>query len=130
MKYLVLLLIMFLTNHKLLAQAEMNADSIYTKVDMMPKMGKKDNALMKFIGKNLHYPKYAREHNEEGKVILRLTISKTGEISDVIVVQSVSPSLDREAIRVVKLMPAWNPAYVNGEPVNSYYTLPLVFKLQ
>jgi periplasmic protein TonB len=63
-------------------------------------------------------------------VVLKLVIDKTGKVADITVMQSVFPSLDSEAMRVVRSLPAWQPALKDGKPVNSYYTLPFTVGLK
>lgn len=85
--------------------------------------------LMEYIAKNISYPKEAMEQNVEGRVVTQFAISKTGKVGDIKVVRSVSPELDREAIRVVGTLPDFIPAKLDGKPVASWYTLPISFKL-
>lgn len=85
--------------------------------------------LMEYLAKNIIYPKEAMEQNVEGRVVTQFTIGKTGKVGDIKVVRSVSPELDREAIRVVSTLPDFIPAKLDGNPVASWYTLPISFKL-
>lgn len=83
-----------------------------------------------YIDKNIIYPSIAVKNNIEGRVTLRLVVEKDGTISDnVTVLRGVDPSLDAEAIRVVKSMPKWIPGKQNGKAVCIYYTLPVHFIL-
>ena len=66
----------------------------------------------------------------EGKVVVEFTVNADGTLSDFKVVKSVSPELDAEALRVIKAMPAWSPAIVDGKTVACSYVLPVSFKLQ
>ena len=86
--------------------------------------------LMEFIKNNLHYPN-EKDSCAQGRVILTFVVDTDGSIDDVKVVRSVDPLLDNEAIRVVKMMPQWNPgkAY-DGTPVRVKYTLPITFMLE
>jgi protein TonB len=63
-------------------------------------------------------------------VVLRFIVNKTGEISDVVILRSVAPSLDEEAVRVVKTMPKWIPGKQAGKPVAVYYTIPVQFTIR
>ena len=85
---------------------------------------------MKYISSNLNYPTVAAENGIQGRVILRFVVSKTGEIGNIQVLRSPDPSLEKEAIRVVKSMPQWIPGKQNGVSVPVYFTLPVTFKLQ
>ncbi len=85
-------------------------------------------AMMNFIAEHLQYP--ATCAHVEGKVVVEFAVNELGKIGEVKVVRSVDPSLDNEAVRVVKLFPDFVPARHNGEAVASLYKLPIVFKTQ
>ncbi len=82
-----------------------------------------------FIKKNLNYPTVDQEMGNQGRVTIRFVVNKTGEISNVQLVKGVSPGCDKEAMRVIKSMPKWIPGRQNGEPVNVYFIIPVVFRL-
>lgn len=83
----------------------------------------------KWIRDNLKYPVIAQENGIFGKVYVEFIIEEDGSITDVEVVQSVDPSLDEEAIRLVKAMPKWTPGKVAGKPVQVLYKMPINFTL-
>jgi TonB family protein len=85
---------------------------------------------MNFIGRNIRYPIIAQENGIQGRVIVRFVVSSTGKVSDVQVLRSLDPSCDKEAVRVIKMLPEWIPGEQNGEKVAVYYTLPISFKLK
>ena len=85
------------------------------------------SALMNFLKENIKYPEGS---SATGRVIVRFVVEANGSIGDVEIVRSVSPELDAEAERVVKLMPRWTPGEVNGKPVASYFNLPVSFKAE
>lgn len=85
---------------------------------------------MRWLRDNIKYPVVAAENGVSGKVIVQFVVGKNGAISNVKVVKSIDPSLDREAVRVVSDMPKWTPGKQNGTSVNVRYTLPVTFKLQ
>ena len=64
----------------------------------------------------------------EGKVIVSFTVEKDGSISDPKVVRSLNAEADKEALRVVGLMPKWSPGSLNGERRDVKYTMPIIFK--
>jgi protein TonB len=82
-----------------------------------------------FIQKNLNYPAVDIEMGNQGRVTIKFVVNKTGEISNVQLVKGVSPGCDKEAMRVIKSMPKWIPGRQNGEPVNVYFIIPVVFRL-
>ncbi|MCQ2311439.1 MAG: energy transducer TonB [Paludibacteraceae bacterium] len=87
-------------------------------------------AMMKYLSENIKYPVIAQENGIQGRVICQFVVNKDGSIVDINVVRSVDPSLDKEAIRVIKSMPKWKPGMQRGKPVRVKFTLPVVFRLQ
>jgi periplasmic protein TonB len=85
--------------------------------------------LFKWLGENIKYPEEARMNKIQGKVILRFIIEKDGAISGVAVLRGTNDLLDKEAVRVVSMMPRWKPGMQRGNEVRSYFTLPVIFKL-
>ena len=83
-----------------------------------------------WLASNLSYPAVAAENGVQGRVIVNFIVEKDGSISNVQVVRSVDPALDREAVNTVKRMPKWNPGMNNGQPARVKFTLPVNFKLQ
>lgn len=108
-------------------ESEGEAD-IFQVVEDMPQFP--GGSVQKWIAKNVKYPMIAQENNIQGKVFVQFVIEKDGSVSDVKVARSVDPSLDKEAIRVVKAMPKWKPGKQRGKPVRVSYTVPINFQLQ
>lgn len=98
--------------------------------EVMPEFFGGTPALMKWLQDNLIYPVPAQEQNIQGRVVLRFVVKPDGSIDDVQILKSLDPSCDKEAVRVVKKMPKWNPGRQNGNAVAVYYSLPIVFRLQ
>ena len=103
---------------------------IFQVVEQMPEFPGGMGEAMKFLAKNIKYPVAAQEAKIEGRVIVQFVVGKDGSISDVHTVKGVSPELDAEAIRVVSLMPKWNPGKQRGQAVSVKYTMPIMFRLQ
>ena len=101
---------------------------IFQVVEDMPQFP--GGSVQKWIAKNVKCPMIAQENNIQGKVFVQFVIEKDGSVSDVKVARSVDPSLDKEAIRVVKAMPKWKPGKQRGKPVRVSYTVPINFQLQ
>ena len=85
---------------------------------------------MAYLSKNIQYPPIAEENGIQGRVVATFVVERDGSITDVQVMRGVDPSLDREAIRVLKGMPRWIPGKQNGSAVRVKYTVPVTFKLQ
>ena len=103
---------------------------IFQVVEQMPEFPGGMSEAMKFLAKNIKYPVTAQQAKIEGRVIVQFVVGKDGSISDVHTVRSVSPELDAEAIRVVSMMPKWNPGKQRGKAVPVSYTMPIMFRLQ
>ena len=84
---------------------------------------------MKFLSKNIQYPKKARENGTQGRVVVQFVVDKDGSIDDIKIVKSVSWELNDEAKRVIKKMPKWKPGTIGGEPARMQSTLPIMFRL-
>ncbi|HRO74701.1 MAG TPA: energy transducer TonB [Crocinitomicaceae bacterium] len=91
--------------------------------------GKKE--LIKFLAENMKYPDIARELGLQGKSILRFVVGVDSTISNVQAIRGMKEckECDQEAIRIVRMMPCWRPAKKNGKDVNSYFILPVEFRL-
>ncbi|MFC2493734.1 MAG: TonB family protein [Prevotella sp.] len=104
-------------------------DKVYEVCEQMPIFPGGDAALMKYLSENVKYPALAIKAQEQGRVVVSFTVEKDGAISDVKVARSVTPSLDAEAVRVVKAMPKWTPGKQDGQLVRVRYNVPVSFKL-
>lgn len=105
-------------------------NKVFDVVEQMPQFKGGDAALMSWLSKNIRYPVIAEENGIQGRVIVRFVVERNGSIGEVQVARSVDPSLDKEAVRVVKSMPTWIPGKQNGSAVRIWFTLPVVFRLQ
>jgi protein TonB len=103
---------------------------VFDVVEQMPSFPGGDAELMKFLHDHMKYPAVAEENGIQGRVICTFVVERDGSITDVKVIKSVDPSLDKEAIRVLKSMPKWIPGKQNGSAVRVKYTVPVTFKLQ
>ena len=95
----------------------------------MPQYPGGPSALFEYLAQNIKYPSVAEENGVQGRVLVTFVVERDGTITDVRVVKSVDPSLDKEAQRVVNSMPRWIPGKQNGSPVRVKYTVPVTFKL-
>ena len=137
-----------------------NAKDIYTIVEEMPRFPGGEQEMMKFIGQNLRYPTLAQEAGAQGRVIIRFTVDTDGNIVNPEVIRNnvtlenqldemvviaynngikekttisladAHSEIDKEALRVVKMMPKWAPGKQNGKEVSVYFTLPILFRLK
>lgn len=84
---------------------------------------------MKWLTKNLKYPPSAQQRKVHGRVVAQFIVNKDGSISDLVLVEKVSPELDREALRVLRMMPKWTPGVMDAKPCRTKVCIPVVFKL-
>ena len=85
--------------------------------------------LMKWLTKNLRYPSRALQQKIQGRVVAVFYVEKDGSITGLKVTQSLSPECDREALRVLSMMPNWKPGIQHDEPCRTKVKIPVVFKL-
>ena len=105
-------------------------EKVFEVVEQMPSFPGGDKALLEYLSNNIKYPVVAQENGVQGRVVVSFVVEKDGSITDVKVVRSVDPSLDKETARVVKSMPRWIPGKQNGSAVRVKYNVPVSFKLQ
>ena len=103
---------------------------VFDVVEVMPTFPGGQQALFEWLSKNIKYPVVAEENGVQGRVIVTFVVERNGSITDVQVAKSVDPSLDKEAVRVVKAMPHWIPGKQNGSAVRVKFTVPVTFRLQ
>lgn len=104
--------------------------SVYDQVEQMPEFPGGMPAMIEFLQTNLKYPKDAIKQQVGGRVMVMFVVETDGTLSNVRVAKKVFPSLDSEAVRVVKTMPKWKPGKEKGRPVRVNFTLPVVFSLK
>ncbi len=102
---------------------------IYDYCDRMPVYPGGINSLIAFLCKNVKYPKACQKAGLQGQVLVQFVVEKDGSVSHVEVVRSVNKAFDAEALRVVNLLPRWQPGYEHGEAVRVKYSLPISFRL-
>lgn len=101
---------------------------VFLTADEMPVFAGGDAAQLKFLSKHLSYPGPALEHSISGKVHVTFTIDAEGRPRDPRVVKGLGYGLDEEAVRLVRLMPWWNPGHIKGQPVWVQVTMPIMFR--
>ena len=85
--------------------------------------------IQKWLSKHVKYPQIALENGVQGKVFVQFVVEKDGSVSNIKVVRGVDASLDKEAVRVVSVMPKWKPGKQRGKAVRVAYTLPIAFQI-
>lgn len=102
----------------------------YAVVEQMPEFPGGEAALQRYLHNSVKYPNIAMENGIQGKVYVGFVVERNGSISNVRIARGVDASLDKEAMRVVRLMPKWIPGKQNGEPVRVSFTAPINFVLE
>ena len=98
-------------------------------VDVRPTFSGGDEKLMEWISQHIVYPPGCYESHIQGRVVIRFMIKADGSVGKTEIIRGVYPELDKEALRVVKSLPKFNPAILNGKAVDYWFTLPITFKL-
>lgn len=105
------------------------ADEIFDVVEEEPAFPGGEDKMQDFIKKNVKYPDMSVQMGDQGKVYVRFVVEKDGSITNVTIARGVTPELDKEAMRVVKMMPNWSPGKQRARPVRTNVVIPIVFKL-
>lgn len=105
-------------------------EEIFVAVEQQAEFPGGQAALMKWLSNNIRYPESAQQNDIQGRVVVKFVVEKDGSIGQATIAKGVDKDLDREALRVVKKMPKWQPGKNNGVAVRSYFNLPVTFKLQ
>ena len=100
----------------------------YNEVEVKPEFNGGDSARNSFLHKNMNYPLWEISEQTNGKVLVRIVIDKTGKVKDAKIMRPLSPSIDKEALRVVKMLPDFKPGKLRGRTVSVNYDLPLVYQ--
>lgn len=130
-KYFFILMVLTLPSTGISQQSTSNkTDSIYSKPDQLPLYVGGEKAKLKFIESNLKYPQEAKQKYIEGKVIAEFIVEKDGSLTDLKIIRSLYPACDKEVLRLLSIMPKWNPGYYKKEAVRTrtlmtfYFILP------
>ncbi len=105
-------------------------DAPFVIVDQMPQFPGGEKEMIKFIQDNLHYPVVAQEMGVSGTVIIIFVVDRDGSITNIKVSRSIGSGCDEEAIRVLSIMPRWNPGKQAGKAVRVSYSLPFKFIIE
>ncbi len=110
-------------------KAKSPKNGVYEVVEQMPEFPGGVSKLMTYLNTNVKYPAKAQEKGIQGRVVVQFVVDRDGSILNPKVVRAVDPSLDKEALRVVKSMPKWKPGKQKGKNVKVKYNVPIFYKL-
>lgn len=100
----------------------------YEYVDVQPRFPGGDMAMFHFINDVRRYPSRAYRDGIEGRVLCSFIVNEDGSLSHISVLKGVEESLDREAVRILSKMPAWDVGKVDDVAVPVYCILPIAFR--
>ena len=123
----ILFLLLFIVAN---SEAQTNNDSVYSNPEQVPSFVGGNSNLRNFINVNMMYPETALQKNIEGTVMVKFVVDKNGAIRGPVVLKSVAPSLDSEALRIVSVMPRWVSGKQGGQNVNAKYTQSIDFNIR
>ena len=106
-----------------------NEDELMRVVEQLPEFPGGMAEFMKWLTRNLRYPNIAQKQRIEGKVVVTFIVNKDGSIANPKVEKSVNRFLDREALRVIGMMPKWKPGMIDNKPCRTMFAIPINFKL-
>jgi periplasmic protein TonB len=110
------------------AQNTGDESAVYTKVDKMPEYPGGQVALVKFLSKNIKYPSKYKKEKVNGRVFVSFIIDRTGKVTQAKILKSLNEECDKEALRVIAMMPNWIPGEKDGNKVNVQFGLPVNFE--
>lgn len=102
-------------------------DSVFINPEVRPRFVGGDKAFMAYLGKNIRYPQQALQRRVSGRVYVNFILSAQGKVQDAHVVSGPGSGLNDEALRLIWLMPPWEPGRSNGQPVRVACTVPISF---
>lgn len=110
-----------------MAPAAIKPDSVFINPEVRPQFTGGDKAFGAYLSKNIRYPQQALQRRVSGRVMVNFILSAQGRVQDAHVVSGPGSGLNDEALRLVWLMPAWEPARMYGQPVRVACTIPIAF---
>lgn len=104
-------------------------DSTVVYIETTPVYPGGEQAMYKFLNENIKYPVSEKINGISGKVIARFVINTEGDVTNITILSKTPEAFNKEVIRVLQLMPKWKPGTQNGKPVQVYYKIPIMFKI-
>ncbi|MDR0829186.1 MAG: energy transducer TonB [Prevotellaceae bacterium] len=104
-------------------------DTVWRVVDKMPRFPGSEKELYKFLNNNIRYPLSMMERGIQGRVTCQFIVEKDGSITNIEVIKKLYPDGDKEAVRLIQLMPKWEAGEKDGKKVRVFFTLPITYRL-
>jgi Ca-activated chloride channel family protein len=112
------------------AEQPKKPEVVYEEVQVQPMFVGGDAAMQKFIEENMQYPKDAKKNGVQGEVVVKCMINEAGQVVETQVEKGVDANLDAEAVRIVSIMPAFNPGMIDGACVGMWHTVTIKFEIK
>ena len=127
MKKLFLIMLLAFVSVNAYSQSDDADNDVYNMVDQSAKFQDGYNSIIKFVQENIKFPAEAKENNVHGKLMLSVVVEKDGSLSDIKIKKGLGYGLDEEIVRIIKMMPKWQPAQHKGKPVRQSQTILIPF---
>ena len=127
MKKLFLIMLLAFVSVNAYSQSDDADDDVYNMVDQSAKFQDGYNSIIKFVQENIKFPAEAKENNVHGRLMLSVVVEKDGSLSDITVKKGLGYGLDEEIVRIIKMMPKWQPAQHKGKTVRQSQTIVIPF---
>lgn len=111
-------------------EEEVEDTKVWVSVDEKPEFPGGNEALTSFLHNNVKYPPIAQENGIQGTVLLTFVVDEKGNVTNIQVVRSITDALDKEALRVMNMMPQWKPGMQGGKAVKVHYQQAITFRLE
>ena len=127
MKKLFLIMLLAFVSVNAYSQSDDADNDVYNMVDQSAKFQDGYNSIIKFVQENIKFPAEAKENNVHGKLMLSVVVEKDGSLSNITVKKGLGYGLDEEIVRIIKMMPKWQPAQHKGKTVRQLQTILIPF---
>ena len=127
MKKLFLIMLLAFVSVNAYSQSDDADNDVYNMVDQSAKFQDGYNSIIKFVQENIKFPAEAKENNVNGKLMLSVVVEKDGSLSNITVKKGLGYGLDEEIVRIIKMMPKWQPAQHKGKTVRQSQTILIPF---
>ena len=127
MKKLFLIMLLAFVSVNAYSQSDDADNDVYNMVDQSAKFQDGYNSIIKFVQENIKFPTEAKENNVHGKLMLSVVVEKDGSLSNITVKKGLGYGLDEEIVRIIKMMPKWQPAQHKGKTVRQTQTIVIPF---
>ena len=127
MKKLFLIMLLAFVSVNAYSQSDDADNDVYNMVDQSAKFQDGYNSIIKFVQENIKFPAEAKENNVHGRLMLSVIVEKDGSLSNITVKKGLGYGLDEEIVRIIKMMPKWQPAQHKGKTVRQSQTIVIPF---